>query len=175
MFGKKWVGRSRFFFNPNNWNAHIGAVIMLHQHEVCVYKGKRKLKLLIACENFCTFCALIVFILLCKYYFRKYGKKVYSRGCLERVGRVTVNTTYFSPYSFRTFPIIVIWATSWENAICEHPRSLISAFVFRCLDRIIPLLTIAEISTLASFCSWAGRFESYLVANPEDFLVAKLI
>ena len=34
---------------------HILAVIMLHQHKVCVYKGKRKLKLLIACENFVYF------------------------------------------------------------------------------------------------------------------------
>ena len=28
-----------------------------------------------------------------------------------------------------------------------HPHSLISAFVFRCLDSIIPLLAIAEISS----------------------------
>ena len=115
-------------------------------------------------------------------------------------------------------------------AICE-PRSLISAFVFRCLDNIIPLLAIAKISRrqlvsvteqaglsltlsqnpktaflmtwlilyqgnngiieprhektcflpyannkgadqpahpLASLCSLAGWFESYLVENPED-------
>ena len=32
----------------------------------------------------------------------------------------------------------------------------------------IPPLTIAKISDLASLISWAGRFESYLVANPED-------
>ena len=43
-----------FFLNPN-WNAHIGAVIMLHQHKFCVYKGQRKLKLLITCENFVLF------------------------------------------------------------------------------------------------------------------------
>ena len=29
-----------------------------------------------------------------------------------------------------------------------HPRSLISAFVVRCLDSIIPLLAIAEVSRL---------------------------
>ena len=29
---------------------HILAVVMLHQHKYCVYKGKRKLKLLITCE-----------------------------------------------------------------------------------------------------------------------------
>ena len=63
--GLKWVGRSGFFFlNPNNRNAHIVTVIILHQHKFCVYKGKRKLKLLI-----CTFCTLTVFIMLCKYFF----------------------------------------------------------------------------------------------------------
>ena len=46
-----------------------------------------------------------------------------------------------------------------------HPRSLISAFVVRCLDSIIPLVSISEI---LSFCDCAGRFESTLVANPED-------
>ena len=34
---------------------HILAVIMLHLHKVCVYKGKRKLKLLVACENLIYF------------------------------------------------------------------------------------------------------------------------
>ena len=67
---------------------HILAVIMVHQHKFCVYKGKRKLNLLI------TVCALTVFILLCRYFFRKCGKKGYSRGVLERVGWVTVNTTF---------------------------------------------------------------------------------
>ena len=62
------------------------------------------------------------------------------------------------------------WATSWENLFMPyannkgadqpaHPRSLNSAFVIRYWDSIKPL---------ASLCSWAGRFESYLVANPED-------
>ena len=36
--------------------------------------------------------------------------------------------------------------TSHRSAV--HPRSLISAFVVHCLDRIIPLLAIAEISRL---------------------------
>ena len=34
---------------------HILPVIMLHQQNVCVYKGKRKLKLLIICENLVYF------------------------------------------------------------------------------------------------------------------------
>ena len=34
-------------------------------------------------------------------------------------------------------------------ALCEqHPRSLISTFVVRCLDSIIPLVSISEISSL---------------------------
>ena len=39
-----------------------------------------------------------------------------------------------------------IWASSWENLSCY----------------------IQNLKTLASFCSWAGQFESYLIANPED-------
>ena len=46
-----------------------------------------------------------------------------------------------------------------------HPHSLISSFVIHRLDNIIPLLAVAGISSL---CSWADRFESYVVANPED-------
>ena len=50
-----------------------------------------------------------------------------------------------------------------------HLRSLIRAFVVRCLDSIIPLVYIPEISSLylASVAAQTG-FESYLVANPED-------
>ena len=46
-----------------------------------------------------------------------------------------------------------------------HPRSLISAFVVHCLDSIIPLVSISEISSLyiAYVAAQAG-----LVANPKD-------
>ena len=47
---------------------HILAVIMLHQHIFCVYKGKRKLKLSITCENFVLF-ALYQFL----FYFLVHG------------------------------------------------------------------------------------------------------
>ena len=54
---------------------------------------------------------------------------------------------------------LYMWATSWENLLMPyannngadqpaHPRSLISTFVVRCLDSIISLLAIAEISSL---------------------------
>ena len=52
---------------------------------------------------------------------------------------------------------IEIWATSWENLFMVHANekaqislriSLTNAFVIRCLDSIIPLLAISEISSL---------------------------
>ena len=48
-----------------------------------------------------------------------------------------------------------------------HPRSLISAFVVRCLDSLIPLdfFYSRNFKTLASFCGCAGRFVSGLVGN----------
>ena len=46
-----------------------------------------------------------------------------------------------------------------------HPRSLISAFVVRCLISIISLDSIAEISRLASFCGCVGRCVSGLVGD----------
>ena len=45
-------------------------------------------------------------------------------------------------------------------------RSLISAFVIRCLDSMISLVfCICNFMSLVCFCSWAGRFEPFLVAN----------
>ena len=62
-----------------------------------------------------------------------------------------------------------------ENFINEKKdnkplHSLISAFVFHCLDSIITLTRFysRNFKTLASFCGCTGRFGSYLVANPED-------
>ena len=47
-----------------------------------------------------------------------------------------------------------------------HPRSLISTFVVRCLDGMRGILAIQSFKILASFCSWTGWFECYLVENP---------
>ena len=55
-----------------------------------------------------------------------------------------------------------------------NPHSLISAFVVRCLDSIISLDSIAEISRLlASFCGCAGWFVSGRVGKT-CFLVTRL-
>ena len=61
------------------------------------------------------------------------------------------------------------YANNKDTNQLAHPRSLNSIFVIRCLDSIMPLVSISEnFKTLASFCSCAGWFKSYLVGNPED-------
>ena len=53
----------------------------------------------------------------------------------------------------------------------EHIRSLISAFLVRCLDSYNTSTCYSRnFKTLASHCSWAVRFEFSLVTNPEDRL-----
>ena len=58
-----------------------------------------------------------------------------------------------------------------------HPRSLISAFVFRCLDGIIPLASISEISSLylASVAAQAGLCLLWSQTPKTGFLVTRLI
>ena len=80
----------------------------------------------------------------------------------------------------RIIDMIMIWATSWENLFMPyannkgadqpaHLRSLISAFIVRCLDSIIPVVSISKIANLyLASLAVQGRFESTLVANPED-------
>ena len=61
-------------------------------------------------------------------------------------------------------------------AICEQQRRRSACppaqsdqhFVVRCLDSIIPLVSISEISSLCLASLAARQFMSYLVANPED-------
>ena len=84
------------------------------------------------------------------------------------------------PMSFSYLKVIFfhrsrsLWATLWENLLMPyannkgadqpvHLRSLISAFVVRCLASVISILAKSKISkTPASLWSRAGRFESYL-------------
>ena len=70
-------------------------------------------------------------------------------------------------------------------AICEqkgagqpvHPRSLISAFIVRCLDSVIPLVSISEISSLylASVAAQAGLSLTWSQTPRTGFLVTRLI
>ena len=58
-----------------------------------------------------------------------------------------------------------------------HPRSLISAFVVRCLDSIIPLVSISAISNLclASVAAQAGLSLPWSQIPKTGFLVTRLI
>ena len=58
-----------------------------------------------------------------------------------------------------------------------HPHSLISAFVVRCLDSIMPLVSISEISSffLASVAAQAGLSVTWSETPKTGFLVAGLI
>ena len=49
-------------------------------------------------------------------------------------------------------------------------RKPVYAFIVRCLDCIISLVSVSEISSLylAFFCGCADQFESTQVANPKD-------
>ena len=84
---------------------HILAVrmVMIHQHKFCVYKGKRKLTLPITFANFVLFalypflfCFVNIFLENVEKSLRSRGVGV-RRGCLERVGLVTLITALFSP------------------------------------------------------------------------------
>ena len=82
----------------------------------------------------------------------------------------------------------IIWASSWDNLFLSyannkgadqpaHPRSLISTFVVHCLDSIIPLVSVSEISSLylASVAAQAGSSLPWLQTPKTGFLVMRLI
>ena len=70
-------------------------------------------------------------------------------------------------------------------AICEqqrcrsvaHSSSLVSTFVVPCLDSIMPLLAVAEISSLylASVAAEAGLYLTWLQTPKTGFLLTRLI
>ena len=102
-----------------------------------------------------------------KFLIRKKFKKIIYR---SSTACITFNISKFvSDHFSRLLRCCEHWATSWENQFMQHannkgadqpahPRSLISTFVVRCLDSIIPLVSISEISSLclASVAAQAG-------------------
>ena len=81
-----------------------------------------------------------------------------------------------------------IWATSWENLFMPYAnnkgadqtarmRSLISTFVVRCLNSILSLVSISEISSLylASVAAQVGLCFTWLQTPKTGFLVTRLI
>ena len=95
-----------FFFTTQTTEMHILAVIMLHQHKFCVYKGKRKLKLLITCEIFVLLALEQFLFCFVNIFFWKCGKKVYSRGGF-REGR-----SGYSKHNFFFF-FALLWGARW--------------------------------------------------------------
>ena len=82
----------------------------------------------------------------------------------------------------------MIWATPWENLIMPyannkgadqpaHPRSLISAFIVHCLDSIILLVSISEISSLylVSVTAQTGLSLPWSETLKTGFLATRLI
>ena len=80
----------------------------------------------------------------------------------------------------KELPENYLWATPWENLFLlyannkdadqpANPRSLISVFVIRCLDSVITVVSITEISRLrrASVAEQAGLSLPWS-QNPED-------
>ena len=72
---------------------------------------------------------------------------------------------------------VMPYATNKGTDQPVHPRSLISAFVVCCLDSIIPLVSISEISSLhlASVAEQAGLSLSWSQTPKTGFLVMRLI
>ena len=71
------VGRD--FLSTQTTEMHILTVIMLHQHKFCVYKGKRKLKLPVTCENFVLFALYEFLFCFVNIFLENMERKVYSR------------------------------------------------------------------------------------------------
>ena len=71
---------------------------------------------------------------------------------------------------------VMSYATNKGADQPAHPRSLISAFVVRCLDSIISIDSIAEISrlSLASVAAQAGLCLGWSETQKTHFLVAHL-
>ena len=75
---------------------------LILRYRVCIHNGNRKLNLaIVSAANIVLFYSFYfrspVFVLLYEDILENVNKRVYSRQCLERVGRVTVNISIFSP------------------------------------------------------------------------------
>ena len=78
---------------------HILAVIMLHQHKFCVHKRKRKLKLLITCENIVLFVLWQLLFCFVNIFLENVGKKFTVVGFREGWSGYSKHNFLFSPYA----------------------------------------------------------------------------
>ena len=78
---------------------------------------------------------------------------------------------------FFQFIFSIIFLKSKFSHLYQHLRSLISAFVVRCLDSTIPLVSISEIPSLylASVAAQAGLWLTWSQTQKTGFLVTWLI
>ena len=83
---------------------HILAVVMLHQHTFCVYKDKRKLKLLITCENFVLFVLYQFLFCFVNIFLENVEKKFTAAGEGFREGRLNNSKNNF--FFFFFFPAL---------------------------------------------------------------------
>ena len=98
-------------------------------------------------------CPLGYLFFICQHFLGSY--EPLKNPCMFKISLLSILNCGFS---FICLSIcFILWATPWENLFVPyannkgadqpaHPRSLISAFVVRCLDTAIPLLAIAKIS-----------------------------
>ena len=67
------------------------------------------------------------------------------------------------------------WATSWENLFMPYVNNICTVWsaslLFPAWIVYLYLLYSRNFKTLASLCTWADQFESYLVANPKTGFV----
>ena len=70
--------------------------------------------------------------------------------------------------SFTDMWPLLIWATSWENLYMPQANNKGADQPATCTFVIHYLYTITPEAATSHLCSWAGWFESYLVANPLD-------
>ena len=58
------------------------------------------------------------------------------------------NASSFISVAMSREKLLLLYANNKGADLLAHPRSLISTFVVRCLDSIIPLVSISKISSL---------------------------
>ena len=128
---RKWDGRSGFYFIfLFNLKAHFCFSII---DFIYIYNGKRKLKFAAVSANLADCQFLICFVNISW----KMWKKVYRRGIVESVGRVTVNAHAIFPSSLnlpRHFCLFYRIRGIWEKT----PQNLLNCRYFCVNNPFLP-------------------------------------
>ena len=128
-------------------------------HPLEVFKESTIYKLYMLSVHMCCACKRWIYekvnnkFLNCQESIKHFCTRIQSRRPLVIYIQFIFEFTHFKFYPNSK------WAPSWQNLPFPyanykgadqpaHPRSLISTFVVRCLDSVIPLLAISEISSI---------------------------